>query len=779
MPTVNRLAKLKAMSAHELWSRVRYKGYTWHERRRHMRATLAPSDRLRRALVPDSRDRNDWRERLAARSSRTRFFASLEEPERARHLFAERYTDEQMKARRVADEVARGDIGFFGRQFHFGARIDWHADPLTGAEWPRHYHADVPVHGGNVGYGDVKDVWEINRHQFFVDLAKVALLDHSAPHANALHALFRDWTSAVPYATGAPWACALEPAFRVWSWMWAYHMVEASGLLEADQHVAWLEGFWDHGRFLHRHLEYYSSPYNHLIGEASALFALGLLFPEFREARAWEARGRGVLESTLPSQFYSDGGTVEQSTFYHHATLGFYLLASILARRNAVPLSPNVDRALERALHFSAALVQPDGRVPRIGGADDGKPIRLEHLPFWDFRPYQAIGAVLFARADFRFVAQHFWEDAFWLLGADGAAAFDRLAAHSPAQATALPASGYYIARSEWSADADYLCVDCGEQAAGLRRDDVPSAAHGHADCLSVIVTLGGREVLVDPGFFCYNGDPAWEAHFRKTLAHNTVVVDGLDQAQHIAKMAWKRTYSARPEAAAMDGALAWVQGSHDGFIRQGANVTHRRTAWLRPDGYVVLRDELTGTPGHTADAVFQFAPGDVTLDNGFALYEDRFELHWVCSGTVEPRLARGGDTPASGWIATSLGVREAASRLNLRLTMQGESLVLLTVLMDRHRRSGQTVDMPPAAFPGLLCARVVTNRAVDEIRAATGANASSADLETDAPLVILRREGSVVQGAWQAGGTRVRAAEGSRTDQSAQTSAARPARAS
>ncbi len=90
------------------------------------------------------------------------------------------------------------------------------------------------------------------------------------------------------------------------------------------------------------------------------------------------------------------------------------------------------------------------------------------------------------------------------------------------------------------------MCFDCGEQAAGLRHDDVPSAAHGHADCLSVVVGLGGREVLVDPGFFCYNGDPAWEVHFRKTAAHNTVVVDGRDQAQHVSKMAWTRTYPNR-----------------------------------------------------------------------------------------------------------------------------------------------------------------------------------------------------------------------------------------
>ena len=56
-----------------------------------------------------------------------------------------------------------------------------------------------------------------------------------------------------------------------------------------------------------------------------------------------------------------------------------------------------------------------------------------------------------------------------------------------------------------------------------MRTDGIPNSMHGHADCLSVVAMLGGREVLVDPGFFCYNGDPDWEVHFRKTGAHNTV----------------------------------------------------------------------------------------------------------------------------------------------------------------------------------------------------------------------------------------------------------------
>ena len=90
--------------------------------------------------------------------------------------------------------------------------------------------------------------------------------------------------------------------------------------------------------------------------------------------------------------------------------------------------------AIERALEFSMHLMQPDGRTPEIGGADDGKPIRMQHLPFWDFRPYQAIGAVLFQRPDFKMVAGRFYEDALWVLGPAGLDAFEALDEHAAAE---------------------------------------------------------------------------------------------------------------------------------------------------------------------------------------------------------------------------------------------------------------------------------------------------------------------------------------------------------
>lgn len=668
------------MSPREIATRLRYESSCLIERAAPGYRRTRPDD-LRARLRPEHRRGDDWATRLDARrpAAARRYFAASE-GDYLRRQFASAYQAEQTATLALADDAVERRITFFGRTFAFNGRVPWNADPVTGREWPRRYHRGVPIHGGGARYGDVKDVWELNRQQFLIDLAKAWLLTHDTRYWQRLCEYVFTWIEDNPYGVGVNWACALEPAFRSFSWLWAYHLCADAPLERAD-HLRWLASFHDHGTFLFHHLEHYASPYNHLIGEAAALYMLGVLFPEFAHAEAWRARGRHVLESEVARQFFADGGSVEQSTFYHHATLGFYLLASTLGRVNGERFSPEVDAAIERGIAFSMALQQPDGSTPRIGGADDGKPLRMEQLPLWDFRFFQAIGAVIFGRGDFKHAAGRFYEDALWMLGEQGARAFDRLEAQASADASrALPASGYYVLRTGWHREADYVCFDCGVQAAGLRTDGVPSAAHGHADCLAVLAWLQGRAVLVDSGVFTYNGERPWIEHFRRTAAHNTVRVDGRDQAEYGGKMNWSRTYRPQLQQQHSSTATRDVTGSHDGYRRLADPVDHIRTV-VHQDGLVVIRDEVRCNAAHRIELVFQLAPGSATLLGDGALLHAHATLGW--GGTVEmtPALTMGGSEPDAGWIAESLGVRTPAPRLCLSADITAPGAVLLTVL--------------------------------------------------------------------------------------------------
>src|SRR5262249_62005662 len=68
-----------------------------------------------------------------------------------------------------------------------------------------------------------------------------------------------------------------------------------------------------------------------------------------------------------------------------------------------------------------------------------------------------------------------------------------------------------------------------------------PGYGHGHADALSLSACVRGEGLLIDPGTYGYNLGEKWRRYFRSTRAHNTVTVDGLDQALQVGTFLWSR----------------------------------------------------------------------------------------------------------------------------------------------------------------------------------------------------------------------------------------------
>ncbi len=758
LPTAKRLRKLRAMGPAEISRRLFDKASDRIEREQYRRGQLARPGRLRDAVAPEIAGGSDWvKKLLEGRMHRARFFQGFDDRERMRRLFEIDYPTEWSTSKARAERVLRHEIEFFGRTFRFAEQIDWHADPVSGRKWPERYYADLRRLAQSLDVGDVKYVWELSRHQFLIDLGKVSFLAGSVEARAEIRRLVHGWMVTNPYARGINWASPLEPAFRSLSWMWAYYYCLADIARDSDAHLEWLTGFYDHARFIHRHLERYASPYNHLAGEAAVLYMLGVLFPEFREAARWRRQGRALLESRVADQFHEDGGGVEQATFYHHATLAFYLLAALLGRRNGEEFSSSVWSAIERAIEFSMYLTRPDGRIPAIGDSDDGLPIRVGHRPFWDFRSFQAIGAVLFGRADFKWMAGGFQEDALWLLGPEGRTRFVNLqAAPPPETSKALSSSGYFVLRSDWSQEGDYVCFDCGPQSAGARADDIPNAMHGHADCLAITAHLGGQPIFVDSGSYTYNGLGPWEDHFRRTAAHNTALVDGRDQSRHLGKMVWSHCPRARTDYWTVGAHGACVVGSHDGYARSAQGVRHRRTVWLRSGGYLLLYDEFTGGGEHQLELNFQLPPvATQSVGDGGLQMDGRFQLMWQGTSAIASCLNEGGTKPDEGWIAPSLGVRVAAPRLTLTSRFTAPRTSVLTVVADTERIAEvvrQTADGHPA-----LALRIDGPGFTDWAVAAQSEPFAYGPFQTDAVLAVWRLRGDLVIGSSRVGGTYMR----------------------
>ena len=567
-----------------------------------------------------------------------------------------------------ADRVLRGQFSFLGIDVEFQDPIPWQQDPSTGRPWPSRFYADLSIpFCGNIenrdGLGDVKYVWELNRHEFLINVAKAFYLTGDSRYARRVFQTIESWAQGNPYLQGVNWAGPLEVAVRSLSWLWAYQFVRRWQDVPAALHWEVIKAFYQHGEYLHRHLEFYSAPNNHLVGEAAALYLLGSFFPEFGQSAAWRRLAWDVLAVEPERQFYADGGSTEHSNHYHHYCLGFFVLAMLTRLRQGEPMPEIMRQRLEAALSFSMWMTTPDGTVPRIGDGDDSRSIRFSDAPFWDFRGMLGLGAVVFHRPDMKAVAGSCSEDALWLLGPAAYETYQALPAQVPAETSRLfPDSGYVILRSGWRRDDHHLCFDVGPLGAGLNTWDVPAFSHGHADMLSLTLSAFGRPLLVDAGFYTFSGSPAWNRYCRDVQGRNTISVDGASPAKFNVAGAWSCVARPGPIHQESNGQQVVVAGSHTGFYGVQGRVAHRRAIVWNREAQWLIRDHLEGEGTHEVEVFFHFAPGTAfAQDDGRGVListDDGVHAMLRLLGTdpLRVEIKTGGESPDGGWIATSYG---------------------------------------------------------------------------------------------------------------------------
>ena len=191
-------------------------------------------------------------------------------------------------------------------------------------------------------------------------------------------------------------------------------------------------------------------------------------------------------------------------------------------------------------------------------------------------------------------MAACFDEEAFLVLGADGLNRWEQLGADPPKQTSrSFPDAGMYVIRDAWTPGADVGFLRCGPFGLGGEGH----CAHAHCDLLSIVLWVRGQPVLVDSGTYSYE-DP-WRDNFRLTAAHNTVMIDGNDQAIPLRKFNWKQV----PESHCID----WNGERARGVLACSGQVEISRELAHPRAGIWELVDTFTGSARAHAGVVFSF----------------------------------------------------------------------------------------------------------------------------------------------------------------------------
>jgi hypothetical protein len=584
-----------------------------------------------------------------------------------------------------ANQLLSGRWNVFAlRDVELGFPPKWNIDPLTRTQAPMCLGKSIDFRRKEL-VGNIKYLWEPGRHLDLVTLAQAWRLTGDVRYMDGARVLLSSWLDQCPYPLGVHWASSLELAVRLTNWACAWHLLggaESPLFGGADGELfrrRWLDSVYQHCHFIEGFFSFYSSANNHLFGEYMGLFIASVTWPCWQEAAHWTALAKKGLESEALKQNSADGVNREQAVYYQHEVMAMMLLSYLVGRANGVMFSAAFLGRLERMAEFIVAIMDTAGNVPMIGDADGAQMLRLEHDPDHDvFHSLLASCAVIFKRPDFKQVAGEFDDTNRWLFGRAGLADWDAIPEYAAAnQRTFFSEGGYYVFGSAFGTDVEVKgLIDCGPIG-------YPSiAAHGHADALSVWLSICGEPCLIDPGTYSYWADQQWRDYFRGTSSHNTVRIDRLDQSVSGGRFMWTKKANCTVNQSPVSPEKFVFSGSHDGYTRMRDPVIHTREVRYDGDtGLLAVKDLATGFTEHCFEQYWHIAPGvevSVTSPNSVRLTGNNFTVDMWVEGSDSPiEVFHASDNPIAGWYSRTYEQMEPC--MTLKVSQRGCGLDLRT----------------------------------------------------------------------------------------------------
>lgn len=467
-------------------------------------------------------------------------------------------------------------------------------------------------------------LWRYNLHYFDYapDLGLFYIDTGNDKAYEKFKSLVLDWIEKNQIGQSEGWE-AYPVSCRIVNWILAFHLFAEKIKTNSLFYERLLKSLFKHALFLERSIEYEILG-NHLIKNGKALVFVGLFFTG-EKANQWYKKGISLLRKELHEQILPDGGHFECSPMYHLIVLQDYLEVLLLLRENEQDIPSDFEDKINSQLDFLSKILHPDGEIPLLNDSGFGiTPHPLNLL---------AIGNELLGQ-------------------------FDKDSGHT---SYALDSSGYYVMRDK--AHEKYLVVDCGK----ICPDYLPP--HAHADTLSYELSIGNERLIVDSGVYKY-ASSRWRDFFRSTRAHNTVVVDGLNQSD-----VWG---SFRVGHRAFPTDLRWIvkdditffEGGHDGYLKQ-LDILHKRRIFFIDNNFWLIFDELDGKGKHLVEEYIHFHPDlGLLIDDCRLSIEDmigRQVLQVIPFAEPEVKIVKGEEEPIQGWYSHEFGKKEPNSVLLLR----------------------------------------------------------------------------------------------------------------
>jgi hypothetical protein len=560
--------------------------------------------------------------------------------------------------------VLEEKIRIFDQELDYSGKIDWHLDIKTGNRFPMIHSHKIDIRTPK--YGSAKHVWEVNRMLFLPQLC-LNYKKTGDPHYLKKFIFFIDsWIDDNPYLLGVNWYSNIEVNVRLLNWFLSWEILDGNELMKSDGAFnefatqKWIPLIYLHCKHSRRHLSKYSSANNHLISELAGLYVASKVW-KFKESEQWSRFSKKGLEKEIIKQHTKNGINREEAAEYIQFITDFFLICYLVGNNTCDNFSEAYTGMLKKILDYIFEFTDSRCNYPKYGDEDDGQVFRLGRDLDNNFMSLLTTGSYLFNEPKYRMKAGKIDLKSHVLLGNMLTGRKDLCNGQPFLQKSCFYTDdGHFIFRNYIQNKEVYLHFD----AAPLGYLSI--AAHGHADALSVILHLNGKPVLTDPGTYTYHTQAEWRKYFISTMAHNTVSINGKNQAVFGGSTLWVSHYNTKVLETGHDDTMDMVFASHDGYKKLGLRHS-RRITFNRETNKIIIADtiESSHSSEFRVEIPFHISP-DVMVtniaDNSYLLKQDESELHLKCDPLLTSEIITGSVDPVLGWYSESFQIIKPAS---------------------------------------------------------------------------------------------------------------------
>ncbi|MCZ6765813.1 MAG: alginate lyase family protein [bacterium] len=545
-----------------------------------------------------------------------------------RHLVARRRCERPFRVlgddaldvyRKKSEALARGGVVISGRKHTLGADVDWHRDPQFGVVWPKQYVGSLSDRREGT---DVNLVWHLNKMQFLMESSAAYRATDNDELCKLGYSWITSWCEQNPFMIGMNWRSPMEMGIRLLAWSVWLQEVPLPETITVEKLESIFEAMVRQAEYLAAHMSEYRLPNNHLINESAMLYAFSTMWRELRDADRWKSESEAILVREIDHQVLADGFDFENAMNYHLFVLDSCLVF-LLARvaENKEPPSAILD-GVQTLSSTALSMISPTGRWPRMG--DDSM---SEFFVLADLRALEGT----------RFQGSVRFTD---LLKPGMGETLRAVAWASPLldlESTISSAwrgaqSGVTVFRTS-HAQLTYC--------AGPEHDLEFNSGHIHSDAGSFELEITGQPVIIDSGTYIYGYDTEIRSHFRGAVAHNSLVIDGVDPMTTVETFRWLNVPRSKTVFWCEDP-IPVVASVRECTDADANPFSHRRTVVWVAEAMWIIVDVVTPVSGSP--------DGDRSIDVHFHLPVDAGEVSAVDSSRATIALGPGSILTLTGW---------------------------------------------------------------------------------------------------------------------------------